>query len=169
MALEACVEAGWVRHSGVSNYTEEHLEEMGGYAKIFPYANQIELHPLYLPSARFFELCAEMNIRIQAYSSLAQGKLVTETFIRERREYRRMIESRLKEGGARSAMVAAQICLSWARLKGWSVIPKTVHPDRIQSNFILLELSSSEMAYLDRLHLEDPEAAKVCWDPSQVS
>ena len=52
-AMEDCLERGWVRSIGVSNYGSHHLQQMKSYARIMPAVNQIEICLLYTsPSPR---------------------------------------------------------------------------------------------------------------------
>lgn len=57
----------------------------------------------------------------------------------------------------------------WGLTKGWSVIPKSVTPARIEANFDLdgWDLTADEVAQIDSI----PERFKVCddkWLPVQV-
>jgi glycerol 2-dehydrogenase (NADP+) len=57
----------------------------------------------------------------------------------------------------------------WGLTKGWSVIPKSVTPARIEANFDLdgWDLTADEVAQVDSI----PERFKVCddkWLPVQV-
>ena len=56
----------------------------------------------------------------------------------------------------------AQVLLKWGVQKGWSVIPKSVTPSRVESNFEVdgWTLTAEEMAELDGL----PDRFKVCGD-----
>ena len=56
----------------------------------------------------------------------------------------------------------AQVLLKWGAQKGWSVIPKSVTPSRVKSNFEVdgWTLTSEEMKQLDSL----PDRFKVCGD-----
>jgi glycerol 2-dehydrogenase (NADP+) len=55
-----------------------------------------------------------------------------------------------------------QVLLAWGLQKGWSVIPKSVNKERIETNFELdgWELTEEEMKKLDSM----PERFKVCGD-----
>lgn len=44
-AMEALVDDGLARSIGVSNFSEAQIEELLGFARISPVANQVELHP----------------------------------------------------------------------------------------------------------------------------
>lgn len=56
----------------------------------------------------------------------------------------------------------AQVLLLWGLKKGWSVLPKSVTPSRIQANFDLdgWDLTDEEVARIDAI----PHRFKVCGD-----
>ena len=45
-AMEYCLEQGWVKSIGVSNYGVAHLDAMKEYANYMPSVNQVEYNPL---------------------------------------------------------------------------------------------------------------------------
>ena len=55
--MESMVNDGLVRHLGVSNFSLKQVEELLGYARIKPVANQIELHP-FLAQRKMVGVCA---------------------------------------------------------------------------------------------------------------
>lgn len=63
--LEELYHDGRIRAIGVSNYMQDHLEELIENTSIVPAINQIEFHP-YLRSSSLLQFCAEQGIRIQA-------------------------------------------------------------------------------------------------------
>jgi diketogulonate reductase-like aldo/keto reductase len=159
-ALEEGVQDGLTRFIGVSNYEPEHLEELLGYSKIAPLINQVELHPLF-PNTTVVDCCKKAGIQIQAYSSLAQGKLISKDFIGSHLEIAELIRKK--------DVTAEQLFLAWALRRRYAVIPKSVTPSRIKENILCLEveLNDEEMEVIDKLK-DDAEAGKVCWDPSLV-
>nr|XP_036584851.1 putative aldo/keto reductase [Colletotrichum truncatum]KAF6794501.1 putative aldo/keto reductase [Colletotrichum truncatum] len=73
LALERLLEEGRTRAIGVSNFRIEHLEEMKGYARVWPpVVNQIEIHP-WCQQRELVEYCRRHGIVVQAYSPLARG------------------------------------------------------------------------------------------------
>jgi diketogulonate reductase-like aldo/keto reductase len=73
-ALEKLVGEGKVRSIGVSNYTVDHLKELLEYCTIKPAVNQVELHPK-LTQKPLIEYCNANGIVVEAYSSLAKGRV----------------------------------------------------------------------------------------------
>ena len=128
-ALETLYREGKVRHIGISNYTVKHLEHLLERCEIIPHVHQFELHPR-LVQQDILNLCDKYGIQIQAYSSLGEGKLLTDEAVLD------MVK---KEKGD-----TAQILLRWAIQHGWIVIPKSSSPDRVSSNAKVLSLELSE-------------------------
>lgn len=159
-ALEEALAAGKLRAIGVSNYLEAHLREMREYARTPPMVNQIELHPLYVPDETI-QTCHQMGIHVQAYSSLGRGKLIEDSFLAQHHEVAHMARAHNKS--------PSQIYLRWALQHGFSILPKSITPERIRSNSQVFDfgLTTGEMEYLDRLHLS--EGQKICWDPKAVA
>lgn len=159
-ALEEALAAGKLRAIGVSNYMENHLLEMHEYARTLPMVNQIELHPLYVPEETI-KVCHQMGVHVQAYSSLGRGKLIEDVFLTQHQEILQMAKTHGKS--------PSQVYLRWALQHGYSILPKSITPERIQSNCQVFDfdLTNAEMEYLDRLH--QTEERKVCWDPKAVA
>lgn len=158
-ALEEALVAGKLRAIGVSNYLENHIREMREYAHTLPMVNQIELHPLYVPDATI-TACHQMGVHVQAYSSLGRGKLIEDSFLAHHQEVIQMANAHGKS--------PSQVYLRWALQHGFSILPKSVTPERIRSNSEVFDfsLTDREMGYLDRLHRTEEQ--KVCWDPKIV-
>ncbi|CAF1290495.1 unnamed protein product [Didymodactylos carnosus] len=75
-ALEYCVDKGWIRSIGVSNWAAKHFEELKATSpKIRPAVNQLELHP-FLQQRPTVEYCFSNDIVVQAYSPLTRGQLL---------------------------------------------------------------------------------------------
>ncbi|KAE8146732.1 Aldo/keto reductase [Aspergillus avenaceus] len=124
-ALEALVAKGKIRSIGVSNFTRGKIEILLKTAKIPPAVNQIEAHP-YLQQRDLLSWCREKGIVITGYSPLGNNiynipRAVDDSLV---------IETAKKLGKS-----AAQVLISWAIQRGTVVLPKSVTPERIQSNF----------------------------------
>ena len=105
---------------------------------IVPAVNQIECHPLCYPK-ELIEYCQSRGIQVQAYAPLARGAYLDNDV--------------MCVLATKYAKTPAQIGLRWAVQKGISVIPKSVHPDRIASNGAIFDFSIEEedMAIIDTL------------------
>lgn len=131
---------GRVRSIGVSNFEPEHLKFLIDEVGIVPAVNQIELHPL-LPQRELRELHARLGIATEAWSPLGQGSLLeNETVVT-------IAESRSK--------TPAQVLIRWHVQLGNIVIPKSVNPERIASNFDVFDFELSEQDVSSITSLDD--------------
>lgn len=137
--LEAIRKSGRALSIGVSNFEIRHLEELFKISGVIPAVNQIECHPLCYPK-ELIEYCQARGIQIQAYAPLARGAYLDNDV--------------LCVLGTKYGRTPAQIGLRWAVQKGISVIPKSVHPDRIAANGAIFDFAIEEedMAILDTLN-----------------
>lgn len=137
--MEKFLESGRALSIGVSNFEIRHLEELRKVSGIVPAVNQIECHPLCYPK-ELIEYCQANGIQVQAYAPLARGAYLDNDI--------------LCVLGTKYAHTPAQVGLRWAVQKGISVIPKSVHPDRIASNARIFdfEIEQEDMDLLDTLN-----------------
>ncbi|AOG60485.1 aldo/keto reductase [Spiroplasma helicoides] len=137
-ALEEAVEAGKVKSIGISNFLEEHIDELMKVAKIKPVINQFELHPA-LPCHSLVEHCRKNNIVVESWGTLIRGKCF---------EVEQIVELAKKYN-----KTPAQICLRWAYQLGYVVIPKSSKPERVvdNSNFGDFELTKEDMDYISTI------------------
>lgn len=155
-AMAALVRDGLVRNIGVSNFCESRLtrllESKSTEEFIVPAVNQVELHP-YLAQPALLEYCRKKGIHVTAYSPLgSQGSdlLHDETILEVAKEL---------------GVDAGQVLIAWGLARGTSVIPKSVTPSRVESNFESrnVTLSKAQMAKIDAL-----DKGKRFVDPSSA-
>ena len=129
---------GRIRSIGVSNFEPEHLSVLIDATGIVPAVNQIELHPRFT-QAKLREVHAQRGIATEAWAPLGQGALLTDPTITAVAEAR--------------GRTPAQVLIRWHMQLGNIVIPKSVTPSRIASNFDVFdfELSADEMASISSL------------------
>ncbi|KAI9254949.1 NADP-dependent oxidoreductase domain-containing protein [Helicostylum pulchrum] len=126
------------RAIGVSNFTVEKLEKLAKTQKIVPAANQVELHP-YLPQEELVKYCKDHGILVTAYSPLGS---TNSPFLND--------ESVAKIAEKYNS-TPASVLISWGLKRGYAVIPKSVTPARIISNFQTVELSDEDFESLNKL------------------
>ena len=145
--MEKILSSGRALSIGVSNFEILHLEELRRVSGIVPAVNQIECHPLCYPK-ELIDYCQANGIQVQAYAPLARGAYLDHDV--------------LCVMGTKYAHTPAQVGLRWAVQKGISVIPKSVHPDRIESNANIFDFSidQEDMDLLDTLN-ENYHSASV--------
>lgn len=112
--------AGKTKSIGVSNFKEPHLKKIIDATQVTPTVNQVELHP-YLQQQALRTFHAEHQIGTEAWSPLAQGAVLDDPAIAALAD--------------RLGKTPAQIVLRWHIQVGNIVIPKSVTPERITSNF----------------------------------
>lgn len=129
---------GRIRSIGVSNFEPEHLRTLIDETGIVPTVNQIELHPL-LQQQELRQLHAELGIATEAWSPLGQGSLLANETV-----------TAVAEAHGKTP---AQVLIRWHMQLGNIVIPKSVTPERIVSNFDVFdfELSDQDMASVSSL------------------
>lgn len=142
-------EEGRIRSIGVSNFNPPHLERIIGETGVTPSVNQIELHPRF-QQRNLRDFHAQNNIRIESWSPLGRGALVT--------------EPELAAIAEKHGKTVAQVILRWHLDQGLIVIPKSVTPSRIAENFAVLDftLDAEDMGRIAAL--DDPDG-KMGPDP----
>ncbi len=115
-----------VRAIGVSNYTVKILDELLADSPIAPAVNQFEISP-FLTRQKLVSYCQEKNIQVESYSPLARGK--------------RWNDPVIGEMAKRYGKSPAQIMIRWALEKGFVVIPKSTHRERIIENAAVFDFS----------------------------
>ncbi|KAL2006948.1 hypothetical protein VTN00DRAFT_8386 [Thermoascus crustaceus] len=140
-ALEKQVKAGKIRSIGISNFNIEKTKELLKTATIPPAVNQIEAHP-WLQQPELTKFSKENNILITAYSPLGNNiyglpRVVDDPTVHEI----------AKKVGKDPAL----LLISWAVQRGTSVLPKSVTPSRIESNFQDFIIPDAEFEALNKL------------------
>ncbi|CAJ1031672.1 prostaglandin f2-alpha synthase/D-arabinose dehydrogenase [Leishmania guyanensis] len=128
-----------VRAIGVSNFNIHHLEDVLAMCSVPPMVNQVELHPLN-NQAELRAFCDAKGIKVEAWSPLGQGNLVTHPL--------------LITIGEKYKKTAAQVMLRWDIQHNLITIPKSVHKERVEENANIFdfELSAEDMANIDALN-----------------
>jgi 2,5-diketo-D-gluconate reductase A len=136
--LEEFAADGRARSVGVSNFQPAHLDRLAAETGTVPAVNQIEVHP-YFANEPVRAYGRAHGIAIEAWSPIAQGKVLDDPVI-----------TRIANALGKSP---AQVVLRWHVQRGDIVFPKSVTPERIQSNFELFDfdLDSSDMDAISAL------------------
>ncbi|MCM3033281.1 MULTISPECIES: aldo/keto reductase [unclassified Niallia] len=138
-ALEKLYKDGKVKAIGVSNFHQHHLEDLLEEAEIVPMVNQIELHPL-LSQVELRDFCKEKGIVVEAWSPLAQGKLLDNPVLAE-------IAGKYNKS-------TAQIILRWDLQNDIVTIPKSIKEHRIIENADIFdfELTNEDIDKINALN-----------------
>ena len=152
--LEKLVDAGKIKHIGVSNYNEAEVKELLSYARIRPAVNQIELHPR-LPQTQLVKYCQSNDICVTAYSPLGRGSKTKAGLL---------TNPTVTQIAAVHGVSPASVLLRWNVQRGVVVIPKSVTPARIRQNLEepwSFRLSDPELAAMATID----DGARFCSPP----
>jgi L-glyceraldehyde reductase len=142
-AMQKLVDSGKVRAIGVSNFTIKRLENLlaAPSTKVIPAVNQVEAHP-YLQQPDLFNFCKSKGIVVTAYSPLGNNQTG---------EPRTVDNPLVKQLGDKLGLDGGQLLASWGVQRGTVVLPKSVTPSRIKSNFQVSELPADVFEQLNGL------------------
>jgi len=141
-AMEELYKEGKIRALGISNFLSDRVIDLCYGVEILPAVNQLELHPFYQREEEL-AILKEYNIVPQAWAPFAEGMNGMFT------------NSVLVKIAEKYGKTTAQIILRWNIQRGVSVIPKSVHRNRMEENITVwdFELSADDMAEIARLDL----------------
>ena len=133
--LERAYKEKLVKAIGVANFYPAILANLCETVSVIPAVNQVELHPFFT-QAEALENMKEYGVQPQAWGPLAEGK------------YGIFTDEELTGIGQKYGKSAAQVVLRWNVQRGVSIIPKSVHIERMEQNIDIwdFELTSDEMA-----------------------
>jgi 2,5-diketo-D-gluconate reductase B len=157
--LNAAVQAGKVRHIGVSNFNRVQMTEAVKLSAVPIVTNQFEYHP-YLNQGPLINACRRLGVAVTAYCGMGVGRVFDEPL--------------LKDIAAAHHKTVAQVVLRWLlQQDGVIALSRSVDPDRIASNMQVFDfaLSPSEMAAIhdlarDGSRIVDPPGLAPAWDPT---
>ncbi len=139
--LENFYKKGVIKAIGVSNYMPSQLIDLIKFNETIPAVNQIEVN-LHCQQNELREINKKYNVVTQAYAPFGQGKA---EYLYELPE---LVEIAKKHNKS-----TRQVALRFLIQNDVAVIPKSVHLDRIKSNFEVFdfELTQEEMNTLKTL------------------
>lgn len=137
---------GKVKALGVANFSIGKFTEFAEIVDVKPHVNQIELHPFFAQYAAI-ENMKSYGCVPQAWGPLAEGKHGIFT------------HPVLTKIGAKYGKTAAQVALKWNAQRGVSIIPKSVHKERMEQNIDIWDfvLNNADMKQIDALDLGHSE------------
>lgn len=160
--LNEAVQAGKVRHIGVSNFNRPLMQAAVKLSAAPIVTNQFEYHP-YLNQAALIEDCRRLGVAVTAYCGMAVGRVFREKALRD-----------IAETHGRSV---AQIVLRWlVQQENVIALSRTTDPARAAANAEIFnfELSAAQMAAIHKLvqpgsRIVDPPGLAPAWDPTPAS
>ena len=133
--IEKAYKEGLVKAVGVANFYPAILANLCENVDVIPAVNQVELHPFFV-QAKALENMKAYGVAPQAWGPLAEGRHGIFT------------DPELVEIGRKYGKSAAQVVLKWNVQRGVSIIPKSVHVERMEQNIDIWDftLTDDEMA-----------------------
>ena len=151
---------GLTKAIGVANFYPAILVNLCEAAEVIPAVNQVELHPFFVQSNALENMKA-YGVVPQAWGPLAEGNHGIFT------------DPELVAIGEKYGKTAAQVVLRWNVQRDVSIIPKSVHVERIEQNIDIwdFELTEEEMGQISAKDLghsgivdhSDPAFVKFIW------
>ncbi len=133
--IEKAYKDGLVKAVGVANFYPAILANLCENVEVIPAVDQIELHPFFVQEAALENMKA-YGVVPQAWGPLAEGKHGIFT------------DPELVAIGEKYGKSVAQVVLKWNVQRGVSIIPKSVHVERMEQNIDIWDftLTDDEMA-----------------------
>jgi len=125
--MEECVKAGLVKSIGVCNFNTKQIKRLLENCSTKPAMVQVELHP-FLPQKKLVDYCNENGIAVTAYSSLGNPGQAGDKF-------NLLDEPRVKKIAEKHKKTTGQVLLRFSLERDICVIPKSVNPERVKSNY----------------------------------
>lgn len=148
--MEKLNEEGYVKHLGVANCHQHHLEEIFKICKHRPEVGQFEIHPLFTqkPLIRYYK---DNGILVEAYTPIARY---------DDRLVRLPILKRLEKKYNKSFV---QIILRWHIQNGVIPLVRSMSHDHQVENFSIFdfELTAEDMAEIDAININ----SRLRYDP----
>lgn len=128
-----------LRFTGVSNFTERHLQDMYD-AGLKPAFNQVEFHP-YLYQKDLLAFAKAHGTQLIAFRPFGKGKLLPQ-------------EPLFAEIGQKYGKTGAQIILRWILQKGLPIVPKASNLQHLKENIDIFDfsLTPEEVMRIDHLN-----------------
>ena len=122
---------GLTKAIGVANFYPAILTNLCETVDVIPAVNQVELHPFFVQQAAI-ENMKSYGVVPQAWGPLAEGKHGIFT------------DPELTAIGKKYGKTAAQVALRWNAERGVSIIPKSVHVERMEQNLDIWDFKLTE-------------------------
>ena len=141
-AMEEAYREGKLKAIGVCNFYPDRLADLCETVEIKPAVDQVELHPFF-QQENALALMKEYGVHPEAWGPFAEGKHGIFT------------HPVLTEIGRKYGKSAAQVALRWNVQRGVTVIPKSVHKERMEQNIDIwdFQLSDGDMAEIAKLDI----------------
>ena len=144
-AMEKAYRAGKVRAIGVSNFQAGRFFDFAHYVDVKPMVNQLQCNTL-IQQTGMEAVLAEFGTRMMAWGPL--GGQGVDGIVKS---------EALAAIGAKYGKSAAQVALRWLTQRDIVAIPKSVHKERMEQNYNVLDfsLTDEDMAQIAKMNQHD--------------
>ena len=141
-AMEEAYKEGKLKAIGVCNFYPNRLADLCETVEVKPAVNQVELHPFF-QQENALALMKQYGVHPEAWGPFAEGNHGIFT------------HPVLTNIGEKYGKSAAQVALRWNVQRGVTVIPKSVHKERMEQNINIWDftLSGEDMAEIAKLDI----------------
>ena len=145
-AMEEAYKEGKLKAIGVCNFYPNRLADLCETVEVKPAVNQVELHPFF-QQENALALMKQYGVHPEAWGPFAEGNHGIFT------------HPVLTKIGQKYGKSAAQVALRWNVQRGVTVIPKSVHKERMEQNLAIwdFQLSDEDMAEIAALDIGHSE------------
>ncbi|XP_056643554.1 aldose reductase-related protein 2-like [Diorhabda sublineata] len=163
--MEKQVDEGRAKTIGVSNFNIDQIDRILKFARIKPACLQVELH-VFLQQPELVDFCHQNGLVVTAYSPLGNpgyNKFLKKVGVEERQDLVNVLtDPVISEIAQKHNKSNAQVALRFLLQKNIVVIPKSVTPSRLKSNFDLydFELDDEDMKKIEELNVG--EHVRIC-------
>ncbi|WP_032121125.1 aldo/keto reductase [Clostridium amazonitimonense] len=145
-AMEEMYKSGKIRAIGVSNFYPDRLIDLIKFNEVVPAINQVEAHP-FNQQVKAKEIMDKYGVQIESWAPFAEGR--NNIFTNET----------LKKVGDKYNKSTAQVALRYLIQRGFIVIPKSVHKERMIENFNIFDFKLDEDDMNKIVKLDKAESA----------
>ena len=144
-AMEKAYRAGKVRAIGVSNFQAGRFFDFAHYADVKPMVNQLQCNVM-IQQQGIEAVHSEFGTKMMAWGPL--GGQGVDGIVKS---------EELAAIGAKYGKSAAQVALRWLTQRGIVAIPKSVHKERMEQNYNVLDfsLTDEDMAQIAKMNQHD--------------
>ena len=163
-AMEELYNTGKTRAIGVSNFEQNHLQEILDMGGLIPAVNQVEFHP-YWHEYDLLSFCKKNNIVFNGYSPLSCPDWAPTS---HNWSHSLLQEPTIMKIAQAHKCSPAQVVLQWEWQQGVLVNPRTENEKHMLENlsFFNLELTDNELKQISSI--TPPKNPKVCPDPHNL-
>ena len=164
-AMEAIYNANKTRAIGVSNFEQNHLEDIISMGGMIPAVNQIE-YSIYWHEDDLVEACKSKNILVNGYSPLGA---VDWAPTNHHWNNSQLEDPLVKQIAKKYKRTPAQVILRWEWQNGVVVNPRSMNVTHMKENLSIFDFKLTEE---EMKSLADPPSKptnpKVCPDPNKI-